>query len=98
VSISSEEVQYQVCSFALASKASDIAIPSRAFAWSPRSLDLLRQLQVQRLRRDQRRPMPDDVRLFDIEPLFTCRACGRRGTDAPDFNWSKQPVEMMGRR
>jgi hypothetical protein len=27
------------------------------------------------------------------------RASGKRGTDVrPDFNWSKQPVEMMGYR
>jgi hypothetical protein len=24
---------------------------------------------------------PDDVRLSDLEPRFTCRACGRRGPD-----------------
>ena len=24
---------------------------------------------------------PDDVRLSDLEPRFTCRACGRRGAD-----------------
>jgi hypothetical protein len=23
----------------------------------------------------------DDVRLPDLEPLFTCQACGKRGTD-----------------
>jgi hypothetical protein len=29
---------------------------------------------------------PDDVRLSDIEPLFTCQACGRRGADVrPDW-------------
>jgi hypothetical protein len=29
---------------------------------------------------------PDDVRLSDIEPRFTCQACGRRGADVrPDF-------------
>jgi hypothetical protein len=28
----------------------------------------------------------DDVRLSDIEPLFTCTVCGRRGADVrPDF-------------
>jgi hypothetical protein len=25
---------------------------------------------------------PDDVRLSDLEPRFTCQACGRRGRDA----------------
>jgi hypothetical protein len=24
---------------------------------------------------------PDDVRLSDIEPLFVCKACGKRGAD-----------------
>ena len=29
---------------------------------------------------------PDDVRLSDIEPRFTCQACGRRGADVrPDW-------------
>jgi hypothetical protein len=29
---------------------------------------------------------PDDVRLSDIEPSFTCTACGKRGADVrPDF-------------
>jgi hypothetical protein len=29
---------------------------------------------------------PDDVRLSDLEPRFTCRACGRRGADVrPDW-------------
>ena len=29
----------------------------------------------------------DDVRLSDIEPQFTCQACGRRGADVrPDWN------------
>jgi hypothetical protein len=33
---------------------------------------------------------PDDVRLSDIEPLFTCHACGKRGGDVrPDFHWEE---------
>ena len=29
---------------------------------------------------------PDDMRLSDIEPLFVCKACGKRGADVrPDF-------------
>ena len=29
----------------------------------------------------------------------TVLTCGKRGADVrPDFNWSKQPVEMMGYR
>ncbi len=32
---------------------------------------------------------PDDVRLSDIEPLFTRQVCGqrRRPTSGPDFSW-----------
>jgi hypothetical protein len=42
----------------------------------------------------------DEIRLSDIEPLFTCKACGKRGADVrPDFNWNKQqPVAAMGYR
>ncbi|MCK1543969.1 hypothetical protein IVA98_13660 [Bradyrhizobium sp. 160] len=30
---------------------------------------------------------PDDLRLSDLEPKFTCRKCGRRGADVrPDFD------------
>ena len=42
---------------------------------------------------------PDEMRLSDIEPRFTCSACGKRGADVrPDFNWNKQPIAMMGYR
>jgi hypothetical protein len=35
---------------------------------------------------------PDDVRLSDIEPLFTCQVCGQRGADVrTDF-----PMPRMG--
>jgi len=27
------------------------------------------------------KPWGDDVRLSDLEPKFTCKACGRRGAD-----------------
>src|SRR5260370_10242181 len=31
---------------------------------------------------------PAHIRLDDLEPLFTCQACGRRGADLrPDFDW-----------
>jgi hypothetical protein len=31
-------------------------------------------------------PWPDDVRLSDIEPRFTCQACRKRGADVrPNF-------------
>ena len=34
---------------------------------------------------------PDDVRLSDLEPRFTCQACGQRGADVrPNFNWERQ--------
>jgi hypothetical protein len=36
---------------------------------------------------------PDHVRLCDIEPLFTCKACGRRRGDVrPDLRWNKPLV------
>jgi hypothetical protein len=42
---------------------------------------------------------PDDVRLSDIEPRFTCQACGRKGADVrPDFHWNGKPVPAMGYR
>jgi hypothetical protein len=35
---------------------------------------------------------PDRVRLSDLEPLFVCQACGRRGADIrPDWDWETQP-------
>jgi hypothetical protein len=34
---------------------------------------------------------PDDVRLSDLEPLFTCQACGRKGADVrANFNWARE--------
>jgi hypothetical protein len=34
---------------------------------------------------------PDDARLSDIEPRFTCQACGTRGADVrPNFHWEKE--------
>ena len=47
---------------------------------------------------------PDHVRLSDLEPLFTCTACGLTGADAPikgNFNWeqeqaTKNPVQSGG--
>jgi hypothetical protein len=31
----------------------------------------------------------DDLRLSDIEPLFTWQACGKKGADVrPDFDWA----------
>ena len=33
---------------------------------------------------------PDDIRLSDLEPRFTCQACGRRGAEVrPNFNWKE---------
>ena len=39
---------------------------------------------------------PDHVRLSDLEPRFVCQPAGRGADVRPDFNWNKQPVEMMG--
>jgi hypothetical protein len=34
---------------------------------------------------------PDEVRLSDIEPRFTCQTCGRRGADVrPNFHWERE--------
>ena len=39
----------------------------------------------------------DDVRLSDIEPLFTCTDCGKRGADVrPDFDWDKTAALSAG--
>jgi hypothetical protein len=33
---------------------------------------------------------PDNIRLSDLEPLFTCQSCGTKGADVrPDFNWTQ---------
>src|SRR6266849_10171530 len=35
---------------------------------------------------------PYHIRLSDLEPLFVCQACGRRGADIrPDWDWDRQP-------
>ena len=35
---------------------------------------------------------PDHIRLPDLEPLFVCQTCGRRGVDIrPDWDWDTQP-------
>jgi hypothetical protein len=43
-------------------------------------------------------PWPDGVRLSDIEPRFTCQACGQGGADVrPNFNWNARgPIGGMG--
>jgi hypothetical protein len=43
---------------------------------------------------------PDEMRLSDVEPRFTCSACGRRGADVrPNFNWNVEgPIGGMGYR
>src|SRR3954463_9637563 len=34
---------------------------------------------------------PDDVRLSDIEPRFTCQECGCKGADLrPNFHWERE--------
>jgi hypothetical protein len=38
---------------------------------------------------------PDDVRLSDLEPKFTCRACGHRGADVrPLFEGRQRSQEL----
>lgn len=40
----------------------------------------------------------DDVRLSDLEPLFTCEACGQRGVDVrPDFGSHIKPAAYKAR-
>jgi hypothetical protein len=42
---------------------------------------------------------PDAMRLSDIEPRFTCTACGRRLAQVrPDFDWDAPPKAAMGYR
>jgi hypothetical protein len=43
---------------------------------------------------------PGDVRLSDIEPLFVCSVCGKRGAEVrPNFNWNiRGPIGGMGYR
>jgi hypothetical protein len=42
---------------------------------------------------------PAEMQLSDLEPRFTCTACGKRGADVrPDFNWNKTLVPAMGYR
>jgi hypothetical protein len=37
----------------------------------------------------------DDVRLSDLEPKFTCSACGKRSADIrPDFHWDRPSAGM----
>jgi hypothetical protein len=43
---------------------------------------------------------PDDVRLSDLEPLFVCQGCGRKGADVrPNFHWEEEArrATMSGR-
>jgi hypothetical protein len=42
----------------------------------------------------------DDMRLSDIEPRFTCQACGTKGADVrPNFHWEIEArrATMFGR-
>jgi hypothetical protein len=39
----------------------------------------------------------DDLRLSDIEPLFTCQACGKKGADVrPNFHWEEEARRVSG--
>jgi hypothetical protein len=43
--------------------------------------------------------LPEHVRLSNIEPKFTCRACGKKGADVrTDFDGNKEWVAAMGYR
>ncbi len=65
--------------------------------WCSRSPDLLLGLQVQPLDDHGADGWPDDVRLSDLEPQFTCQACGQRGADArPDFDWERTDARPGG--
>jgi len=64
---------------------------------SPRSRHGRAQTTLQPIDGRQRRPLPDDLQLSDIEDRFTCTPCGKRGADVrPDFNWHKMPIRAMG--
>jgi hypothetical protein len=40
---------------------------------------------------------PDHIRLSDLEPLFVCQACDRRGADIrPDWDWELSPRRASG--
>jgi hypothetical protein len=40
---------------------------------------------------------PDQVRLSDLEPLFICQACGRRGADVrSNFDWEQETRRYDG--
>jgi hypothetical protein len=40
---------------------------------------------------------PDHVRLSDLEPLFTCQACGIKGAEVrDDFNWASNKTKTAG--
>lgn len=39
---------------------------------------------------------PDDVRRSDLEPRFTCQACGRRGADVRShFGWEAEAKDQQ---
>jgi hypothetical protein len=41
---------------------------------------------------------PDDVRLSDIEPRFTCQTCGQGGADVrPNFSWAEEAARRTTR-
>jgi hypothetical protein len=41
---------------------------------------------------------PDEVRLSDIEPLFVCQGCGKRGADVrPNFHWEADARSTLKR-
>ncbi len=45
------------------------------------------------------RTSPWLIRLSDLEPLFVCQACGRRGADIrPDWDWDTHPRARRAKR
>ena len=45
------------------------------------------------------RACPDRLRLSDLEPLFTCQACGIKGAELrPDFDWGARRDNLVGKR
>ncbi len=40
---------------------------------------------------------PDEIRLSDIEPRFTCQACGTKAADVrPNFHWEREVRASAG--
>jgi len=63
-----------------------------------RAADLLQRLSLLALIAVNADQWPDETRLSDLEKLFTCLVCGRKGAEIrPDF-WDTEPVRQIGFR